>query len=279
MISADLYDFDRLWTGSHEPDLLEAALHVARIGCPDLDSAAEIERVAELAGAARARLAGARDEQSALLRFNDYFFAELGFHGERLDYYHPRNSFVNVVLDRRSGIPITLAVLYMALGQRAGLHFSGIGLPAHFVVRYEALEPAQRTYIDPFSGELLADRAACRALVSRISGHEVQLAEDAFAPQPPRSIILRMLANLKGAYVRLHDFPMAAAVLDRILLLLPDDGHQWRDRGLLHYQLGNLQQGGFDLARYLWLASEDDKRQNEAAGLLQRIHESLFKLN
>lgn len=279
MISADLRDFDRLWTGSHEPDLLEAALHVARIGCPNQDNATEIERVADLAGAARERLAGARDEQSALLRFNDYFFAELGFHGERLDYYHPRNSFVNVVLDRRSGIPITLAVLYMAIGQRAGLRFSGIGLPVHFVVRYEALDPAQRVYIDPFSGQLLPDRAACRALVSRVTGHEVRLEEDVFAPQPARSMVLRMLANLKGAYVRLQDFPMAVDVLDRILLLLPEDGHQWRDRGLLHYQLGNLHQASFDLARYLWLASEDDKRLNEAAGLLQRIHESLFRLN
>lgn len=279
MISAVLSDFDRLWVGNQEPDLLEAALQVARIGHPDLNSAAEIERVADLAVAARDRLAGSPNEQSALQRFNDYFFAELGFHGELLDYYHPRNSFVNVVLDRRSGIPITLAVLYMAIGQRAGLDFSGIGLPAHFVVRYEALEPAQRVYIDPFSGQLLPDHEACRALVSRISGHEVRLAEDAFAPQPARSMMLRMLANLKGAYVGLQDFPMTVAALDRILILLPEEGHQWRDRGLLHYQLGNLRQASFDLARYLWLASEDDRRQNEAAGLLQRIHESLFTLN
>jgi regulator of sirC expression with transglutaminase-like and TPR domain len=279
MMDATLREFDRLWTGAGQPDLLEAALHVALIGYPDLDRAAVAARVDHLAELAAVRLADAPSEHLQLLRFNHFFFDELAFRGEQIDYYNPRNSFLNAVLDRRSGIPISLSALYMAIGQRAGLHLSGIGLPAHFVVRHEALDPAQRVYIDPFNRQLLPNHEACRRLVSRISGHEVTLDDEAFAPQPAQAIVLRMLANLKGAYVRAQDFPQAVAVLDRILLLQPDDGHQWRDRGLLHYQLGNLRQASIDLTRYLWLADDGDERQQEAAGALQRIHERMLTLN
>lgn len=279
MFDAHLRDFDKLWAGPEQPDLLEAALHVALIGDPDLGRGAVIARVEHLAGLAALRLAEAPSEHAQLLRFNHFFFDELGFHGEQIDYYNPRNSFLNAVLDRRSGLPISLSVLYMAIGQRAGLRLSGIGLPAHFVVRHEALDPAQRVYIDLYNRQLLPDREACRQLISRISGHEVALADEAFAPQPARAIVLRMLANLKGACVRMQDFALAVAALDRILLLLPDDGQQWRDRGLLHYQLGNLSQASIDLTRYLWLVGEDDERQQEAASLLQRIHERLASQN
>ncbi len=279
MMDATLCEFDRLWAGPDQPDLLEAALHVDLVGYPDLDCAAVADRVEHLAELAAVRLADAPSEHLQVLRFNHFFFEELAFRGEQIDYYNPRNSFLNVVLDRRSGIPISLSALYMAIGQRAGLHLSGIGLPAHFVVRHEALDPAQRVYIDPFNRQLLPNREACRRLVSRISGHEVALDDDSFAPQPAQAIVLRMLANLKGAYVRAQDFTQAVAALDRILLLQPDDGHQWRDRGLLHYQLGNLRQASIDLTRYLWLADDGDERQQEAAGALQRIHERLLTLN
>lgn len=279
MIDAALREFDSLWAGSEQPDLLEAALHVARIGYPDLDLAAVAARVEHLAELAAARLADAPSEHMQLLRFNHFFFEELAFRGEQVDYYSPINSFLNVVLDRRSGIPISLSVLFMAIGQRTGLHLSGIGLPAHFVVRHDAADPAQRIYIDPFNRQVLPNREACRRLISRISGREVTLDDEAFAPQPVQAIVLRMLANLKGAYVRAQDFAQAVAVLDRILLLQPDDGRQWRDRGLLHYQLGNLRQASIDLTRYLWLAGEDDERQQEAANVLQRIHERMLSLN
>lgn len=279
MISAALRDFDRLWSQPGEPDLLQAALHVARIGDPDLDFAAQAARVARLEELAQDRLAGAPNEHSLLLRFNHLFFDELGFSGETLDYYHPRNSFLPVVLDRRCGIPISLSVLYMVIGGRAGLRLSGIGLPAHFVVRHDCADPAQRVYVDPYHRQVLPNREACRRLITRISGHEVTLDEEAFAPLPTRAIVLRMLANLKGAYLRLSDLAQAAAVLDRILLLLPEDGHQWRDRGLLRFQLDHLHQASFDLARSLWLAEGEEPRQQETAGLLQRIQETLLRLN
>lgn len=251
-------DFVQLWNAGQPPDLLMAALHVARIAYPTLDLSEPYEQVEHLAELALIRLADSPTVHTRLLRFNHFLFDEMGFRGDTTNYYDPRNSFLNDVLVRRSGIPITLSVLYLVIGRRAGLELSGIGLPAHFVVRHETVDPMQRVYIDPYHRQILPNREACRRLVSRISGQEVQLGEDAFAPQTTSQIIVRMLANLKGAYLRLHDLDHALAVVDRLLVLLPNDAHQWRDRGLLHFQMGSLSRSSFDLTRYLWLVENKE---------------------
>lgn len=271
-------DFVQLWSKSQPPDLLVAALHVARIAYPALDLAEQCEQVEHLAELAQVRLADAPTTHTRLLRLNHFLFDEMGFRGDTIDYYNPRNSFLNDVLARRSGIPITLSVLYLVVGRRAGLELSGVGLPAHFVVRHETGDPMHRVYIDPYHRQILPNREACRRLVSRISGQDVQLSEEAFVAQTTSQIIVRMLANLKGAYLRLQDFTHALAAVDRLLVLLPNDAHQWRDRGLLHYQMGSLGQSSYDLTRYLWLA-KDDEDTTAIRNTLESIEVQRLRMN
>lgn len=278
MTNTAVDEFAALWTG-REPDLLTAAVHLARIGYPDLNMAETMEQVEHLGDLAALRLEGAPNEHTRLLRFNHFMFEEMGFRGELTDYYNPRNSFLNDVLVRRTGLPIALSVLMIVVGGRAGLRISGIGLPAHFVVRHEATDPRHRVYVDPYHRQILPNREACRRLVSRIMGEEVQLDESAFQPQTTKQIIVRMLANLKGAYLRRYDFEHALTVIDHLLTLLPGDARQWRDRGLMHYQLGHLRQAEFDLGRYLWLSDEKEEGRERIAQTHAEIQELLARLN
>lgn len=279
MSKADIEDFERVWATEQEPDLLAAVSHLSRIEAPDMALTPIAAQVDHLAQMAAQRLGSPPSEHAALLRFNHFLFDEMGFHGDTLDYYDPRNSFLNHVIRRRTGIPISLSVLCMVLGDRVGLRFSGIGLPGHFVVRHEAMDPAQRIYVDPFHRQTLANREACRRLVSRVAGREVHLPEEAFAPQTTRQIMVRMLANLKAAYLRRADFHRTVAVLDRLLLLLPVDAQQWRDRGLLHYQMDNYSQASFDLHRYLYLTREEEQESNRISSTLETIEDLRLRLN
>lgn len=272
-------EFEQLWAGSSQPDVLFAALHLARIGNPSLDLSETLAQVEHLAKLAALRLAGSPNEHTQLLRLNHFLFEEMGFRGEVVDYYDPRNSFLDEVLSRRTGIPIALSVLYMGVGQRVGLEISGIGLPAHFVVRHEVGDPMHRVYVDPFHGQVLPNREACRRLISRITGRDVQLDESVFLPQTTHQIIVRMLANLKSSYLRRHDFAHTLDVMDHLLILLPDDAQQWRDRGLVHYQTGNYKQADFDLTRYFWLSDEADEQRSQLSRTHEQIQELLARLN
>lgn len=279
MTRTPLEDFEHLWTRERDPDLLEAVLHLPHIHYPELAVANLADQVRHLIDLARLRLLNSPNEHTRLLRLNHFLFDEMGFRGDQVDYYDPRNSYLNDVLDRRTGIPISLSVLYMIVARRTGLEISGIGLPAHFVVRHEAADPAHRVYVDPYHRQVLPNRAACRRLISRITGGDAHLDDDAFAPVSTRDIILRMLANLKGAYLRRDDFPRTVSVLDRILILVPKEAQQWRDRGLLHHQLGNLGQASFDLSRYLWLAGETDEHAGKVQETLEALQETRARLN
>jgi regulator of sirC expression with transglutaminase-like and TPR domain len=279
MSATALQAFEALWTGETEPNLLVAALHLAHIAYPDLDLELQVARVDHLGELAAERVAGSPSEHTSLLRLCHLLFDEMGYRGDVLDYYDPRNSYLNDVLSRRTGIPISLSVLFLAVGARAGLAISGIGLPAHFVVRHEAHDPAHRVYVDPFNCQILPNRESCRRLISRLTEQEVQLPETAFLPLSTRQIIVRMLANLKGAYLRRGDLRHTIAVMDRLLLLLPEDAHQWRDRGLLHYQMDNYGQASFDLHRYLWLSDETEEQRAVVTDTLEAIEALRNRLN
>lgn len=279
MSALPVEEFERLWAGPEQPELLQAALHLCLIEYPDLDLQQQALRVGHLSERAVERLSNAPSEHAALLRLNHFLFDEMGFRGDALDYYDPRNSYLNDVLSRRTGIPISLSVLYIVVGHQAGLTLSGIGLPAHFVVRHEALDPAHRVYVDAFNRQVLPNREACRRLISSIMEQDVALPETAFLPQSTSEIMARMLANLKGAYLRMGDFQHTVAVMDFLLVLLPNDPHQWRDRGLLHYQLDNYAQASFDLHRYLWLTDEPEEKTSKVTGALETIEALRSRLN
>jgi regulator of sirC expression with transglutaminase-like and TPR domain len=175
--------------------LEEGAFLVARFGYPDLDVSRYERLLDEMAGELSAHLEGKRSGLAILRAFADFLFDELGFTGNSLDYYDPDNSYINRVLDRRAGIPITLSLIYLFLARRVGLAMEGIGLPGHFVVRLPG--PDSELYVDAFdSGRVLSRSECARFVVS--AGYEPR--PEYFAPSSPRDILARMLRNLIHVY-------------------------------------------------------------------------------
>ncbi|HKI98254.1 MAG TPA: tetratricopeptide repeat protein [bacterium] len=235
-------------------DLAEAALLIAAEAEPALDAAACLRELDALAAAAAEHLtpeAGPRARVEALGRF---LFEQEGFQGNAADYYDARNSFLHEVLRRRTGIPITLALVFMELGKRLGLPMEGVNFPGHFLVRHTA--PDGEVLVDPFSGRVLS-ALDCEHLLRRTAGPQAQLAPHLMQAATPKGVLRRMLTNLKLIYLHQRAWPEALSCMERILLLAPDDPHELRDRGLLFLRLECHAEAAADLERYLILAGHE----------------------
>jgi regulator of sirC expression with transglutaminase-like and TPR domain len=189
---------------------------------------------------------------------NDYLFKEERFVGNAAHYEDPRNSFLNEVLDRRTGIPITLAIVYMEVARRAGVPVKGVNFPGHFLLRSPAHRGGgyhQDLIIDAFHGGAILSEEACRELLQRHAGEDAvwndQLLGHATKPQ----ILVRMLVNLKRLYVRMYSFPQARDVMELLIALDPAALTELRDRGLIAYHLKDFQAALRDLQTYLRLSS------------------------
>ena len=233
-------------------DLAEAALWVAAEEYAGLDVAAYRARLDALAETARAAIADAGSAQDRVLALARFVHDEQGFRGNRTDYYDARNSYLNEVLDRRTGIPITLAVVYVALGARLGLPLRGVGFPGHFLVRCDAPSPL---VLDPFEGKLL-ERADWEARW-RAAVPDAPFDARALEPSPARAILSRLIGNLKQIHLAAQDWPRALASVERLLALSPDAPAELRDRGLLYARLECFAAAAADLRRFLALAPED----------------------
>jgi len=218
----------------HPVDLAELALHLAADEYPGLDVPAYLARLDAYAAAVAPRLTGPLAGRVAAL--TGYLFGEEGFRGNADDYYDPRNSYFNDVLDRKLGLPITLSVLAAAVGARCGLAVAGVGLPGHFVAK--AVDAGGEVVFDPFHGGRVLDRAGCEALVEGVTGREFTATADALAATPPGLVAFRMLSNLKAVYLRRPDFPRAARVMERMVQLAPGDPTQRRDLGVALVRAG-----------------------------------------
>ncbi len=259
-----------------EIDLAAAALLIARGEYPDLDVPAYLGRLDRLAAAARAGGAG-QDALGRLHRVREFLFEEQGFRGNTEEYYDPRNSFLNEVLDRRLGIPITLSLVLIEVGRRLGLTIHGIGLPAHFIVGFQT-EGGCRVLLDPFSGGAVLTPEGCQAIVSRAMGRPVTLQEEHFAPIGKRQFLTRMLNNLKAVYFKQEAWDKALQVCRRLLLLDPDNPCEVRDRGVVHANLGDLQRAAADWETYL--QSQPESPDAEAVrSRLRRVRQALATLN
>src|SRR5262245_36435359 len=230
---------------------------MACIEYPDLDPAGHLAR---LDGVAADAPAGCRsgDGRARLEHLCRYLFEDLGFAGNREDYYDPRNSLLNDVIDRRLGIPITLSLVLMEVGRRVGLAIEGVGLPGHFVAR---LAGQENLLVDPFDAGAPLTPDACAALVERAVGQRVPLTDAAFATVGKRQFLARMLMNLKGIYWRRKDWGRAAGVADRLLVLDPAAAGERRDRGVALAHLGDLRRGLADWEQYL--AEQPDASDGE----------------
>jgi regulator of sirC expression with transglutaminase-like and TPR domain len=238
--------------GTSRIPLAEAALWIAAEEYPELDVEAYLDQLDELADAARRKIFPCAEEERTD-RFNDFMFGELGFAGNTESYEDPRNSFLNEVLDRRLGIPISLSLVYTEIGSRIGLPVVGVGFPGHFLVKW--LGPRE-VLVDAFHGKVIP-RDECERRLQASFGPKAALDERMLAPASAREILTRWLRNLKHNYLGGGDFERALAAIDRILIVSPDDAAELRDRGLLYHRLECYAAALSDLERYLTLAPND----------------------
>ncbi|HEY7063689.1 MAG TPA: tetratricopeptide repeat protein [Chloroflexota bacterium] len=233
-------------------DLARAALYLAAEEYPALDVDAYVARLDTLARDAAEQPLETAPPLGRLLALNHYLFAEQGFIGNAYNYYDPRNSFLNEVLDRHTGIPITLSLVYLEVGWRLELPLAGVGMPGHFLVGYYPDGGAH--YVDVFHQGPLLTRDDCVARLRQQFGNGFVFREEYLAPVSKRQILTRMLGNLKQLYQQREDWDRALAAVERILLLTPDAPGEVRDRGLVQYRRGALRAAHADLGRYLALA-------------------------
>jgi regulator of sirC expression with transglutaminase-like and TPR domain len=199
-------------------DLPRAALLIAREEYPGLDTQAYVDQLEQLGQAFQARIATESAPERQIAALNALLFGEEGFRGNAASYYDPRNSYLNEVLDRRLGIPITLALVYIEVGRRAGLPLSGVGFPAHFLVAYEA-DP--RLLIDPFNCGRMLRVADCEQLLRDTFGSSRRLEPHYLTASPPRQILVRLISNLKVAYQRSGDLRRAVRASEQLLTVQP----------------------------------------------------------
>lgn len=269
---------------SPDPDLARAALVIARLEYPRLDPVPYLKQLDEMGAAAASRLAAVPPAAPAVARIitlNQYLFDELGFTGSREQYDDPRTSLLNQVLDRRTGIPITLALIYIEVARRAGLRVAGVNFPGHVLVRYPAADelPAPAEIIlDPFHGGALLAEPDCRQLLQEHVGGEAAFDRELLAPATKPQILMRMLVNLKRTYVGCRSFPQAHAVTEMLLALSPSGITELRDRGLLAYHLGDLSSALRDLEEYLRHSPRSEEADEETKREQARIWEHVKTL-
>ncbi len=245
-------------------DLAHSALLIAAEEYPALDIAGYLARLDELAGEVAPRLLPARTAAERVAVLNQFLFAEQGFAGNREHYEDPRNSFLNEVLDRCAGIPITLSLVYMEVARRAGVEVDGVGFPGHFLVKHGTQAPI---IVDTFFGAVLT-REECQSRLAAMLGAPAQLRPELHLRKASaREILVRLLGNLKVLYIRSADFGRALACCERILLVAPDTPHELRDRGLVYEKLECFGAAAADLKRFLELAPDDES----AAAVRERL--------
>jgi regulator of sirC expression with transglutaminase-like and TPR domain len=264
---------ESLIEASNEPGngLANAAFVIARIEYPRLDAEPYLARLDVMGTEAGQRIeqeisaAGSSSVPLRIRGLNAYLFDEQHFVGNRDKYEDPRNSCLNEVLDRRTGIPITLSVLYIEVARRAGLHVDGLNFPGHFLVRCPEMmgRDGSGLIIDPFHGGALLSEHDCRLLLQRHVGSEVAFDKSLLAPATRHQTLVRMLLNLKRIYVHMRSFPQARLVTQLLVALTPSALSELRDRGLLAYHLNDVSSALRDLQTYLKLSSMSD--MDEAA--------------
>lgn len=265
--------------GQDDPSLLtEAAAWVARTGHPDLDVAACVSGVEALLAPVREGLAEDASTRERLLALNALMFDRLGFAAPEGDYYDPRNSYLDEVIERRCGIPITLSVLYLHAGRAAGLKLEGVSFPGHFLVRCEA--PEGLIVLDPYHRgvSLSLDDLVSRLKLSQgeaASGHNVMELLDGVGT---RDIVLRMLRNLKAIHLQARDWDLALTVVDWLVHADPDTAPERRDRGQVYQELECARAALADYEAYLRQAADADDVDDIRARTVE-LRKAVARLN
>jgi regulator of sirC expression with transglutaminase-like and TPR domain len=259
-------------------DLAEAALLIAKTAYPDLDVQGYLRRIDDLARGLRARVPEDSRAGDLIIALNRFLFEEQGFAPNVDDYYDPRNSFLNDVLERRVGIPISLSVLYMEVGRRAGLALQGVSFPGHFLVKCQVEQGM--VILDPYCGGISLTLQDLQQRLREVRGGEVSRAIVAglLVSANKTEILARMLGNLKAIYLEQQHYARALSIIDWIVALRPDEAAEVRDRGFTYLKLECFRAALEDLERYLEMvpAAED---LNEIRACVVELRRSAARLN
>ncbi|HEY9624898.1 MAG TPA: SirB1 family protein [Crinalium sp.] len=243
----------RFYQETHQPDeqinLARAALYFAQEEYPALDPEEYLNTLDTMAAEIEERLPPTRYPLKVVQTINQYLYQDLKFTGNAADYYDPRNSYLNQVIERRTGIPITLALVYLEIARRLDFPMVGVGMPGHFLIR--PIGDDLEVFVDPFhQGEILFPED-CQERMNQLYGGQVEFRPEFLETVSTRRFLTRMLTNLKVIYLNRGEWSKALATIERLLILYPDAPLEQRDRGLLYYQMGRWTEATQDLENYL----------------------------
>jgi regulator of sirC expression with transglutaminase-like and TPR domain len=269
--------FSTLVADDNSLPLTEAALSLAQDAYPDVDLQGTLAELDELVVRLKRRLSDDAGVQEKIGALNHFFFRELGFTSNLNDYYDPDNSHLNIVLKRRRGIPISLAVLYLEMGEQLGVAVRGVSFPGHFLLRVST--PEGDVMLDPTTGQSLTEAQMVDMLepyVARAGESIGSALRVLLQPATRREIIARMLRNLKAVYLQTERWQRLLAVQQRLVILLPENIEEVRDRGFAYARLDYLRPALEDLERYLGDCPDADDAtvvESELHELRQRTHQ------
>ena len=235
-----------------------AALIIGLEEYPGLNIQDYLRRLDNLSAQVEVLVGMDRSATNVIQSLNEVLFVQEGLHGNSEDYYDPRNSYLNEVLDRKMGIPISLSILYMEVARRIGFSIEGVGFPGHFFVKH--VEDGRETLIDTFNSGRTLTLNDCQELLDRVYGGAVSVHPSLLQSMNRRAIVTRMLYNLKGIYYQKEQYNKALSIVERILMLNPGIPSEIRDRGLLYMQTSLFAKALVDLEFYLAHATAPDDR-------------------
>lgn len=250
-------------------DLLRAALSFARIEYPQLEVEPYVRRVDELAQRAAARIQETGDPAQSISAINYVLFEEEMFRGNTVDFYNPKNSFLNDVLDRRLGIPISLAAIYLEVARRVGFPLFGVGMPGHFLLKHYEVS-GRAILIDVFERGVVVSEKDCQKKLNKIYSGQIMLQPEFLMPVTRRQMLTRMLNNLKTIYLSQRNFRRALQVVDLILVIYPRSPEDVKQRAVLRYNLDDYSGALADFEEYVKMspdASDTDEIRQTALSL------------
>lgn len=245
----------------------EAALLLARTEYPALDVGAQLAQLDSLA--ARADCDPRQPPHANIAGLNRLLFDEEEFVGDEEGYDDPRNSYLNDVLDRKKGIPITLSLIYQEVARRRRLPIVGVGFPGHFLVKYIAR--SGDILLDPYHRGMVLNRRDCEEKLKEHFGEEAELRPEYLAASTTKQILARMLNNLKGSYFRRKDFHKVLMMVGMALAIDPDSRQEIHDRGMVYYLMRQYPEALADLQSYLRLAPAEDPQIKDVKSMIHRI--------
>ena len=238
--------------------LVEKCLKIAQtIEFPELGISEYLQKLNSMGEELRNSVSEVKNPTYLVSMLNEYMFDVLEYHGDTDDYYNPRNNFLNIVIDKKSGIPITLSIIYIELAKHIGLDLRPVGFPGHFLVKY-----SEEMILDPFNGGTLLDIEDLQGLLDNTYGGGAEFNPDYLNEIEPENILIRITRNLKNSYIQSFNYSMAMHCINMVLGLLPDSAEDIRDKGIVQSRLLQDDLALRSLNRYLELAPEADDVDN-----------------